>query len=83
MIFDNKVKQSKALNNLHRQTAKTSTLSSENIGKHEFLKGKYILLGKELLEKAATIKRFEYPSLGSELKKYLNSRKTIPMIRES
>ena len=33
-------------------------LSSANIGKYEFLTGEDILLGKKLLEKAATIKRF-------------------------
>ena len=69
MIFHNKVKSNKAQYNLDRQTAKISILSSENVGKYEFLKGEYILLVKELLEKAATIKRLEYSPLGSELKK--------------
>ena len=42
--------------------ANISTLSSGK-GKYEFL------TGKGQLEKAATIKRFEYSPLGSELKK--------------
>ena len=43
-------------------------LSSGNVGKYEFLIGKDLLPTKDLLEKAATIKRFEYSQLGSELK---------------
>ena len=34
--------------------------------------GKDVLVEKDLLEKAATIKRFEYSPLGSELKKQTN-----------
>ena len=34
-----------------------------------FLTGEKALLEKELLEKSATIKRFEYSPLGSQLKK--------------
>ena len=37
--------------------------------------GNYKLLEKDLLEKAATIKRFEYSPLGSELKKYTDIAK--------
>ena len=33
-----------------------------------FLTGKDVLLEKDLLEKAATVKRFEYSPLGKELK---------------
>ena len=51
---------------LDRQTAKVSALSSENVDKYELLTRKDILSEKPLLEKAATIKRFE---LGSELQK--------------
>ena len=55
-----------------RQTAKTFALSSRNVSKYEFLTGKYVLPEKEkdLLEKAAIMKRFEYSPLGSELKKH-------------
>ena len=44
-------------------------LSSGNVGKYYFLTGKDVLQEKYLLEKAATMKRFEYWPLGSELKK--------------
>ena len=44
-------------------------LSSRNVGKYEYLSGKDVLPEKDFLEKVATIKRFEYSPLGSELKK--------------
>ena len=50
-------------------SAKISALSSGNVDKHEFLTGKGVLPEKDFLEKAATIKTFEYSALGSELKK--------------
>ena len=40
-----------------------------NIGKYKFVAGKDVLLEQEVLGKAATIKGFEYLTLGSELKK--------------
>ena len=46
----------------------TSTLSSANIKKYEFLTGEDTLLEKDLLEKAVTIKIFEYSPLDRELK---------------
>ena len=46
-----------------------SALSSENVSKSEFLTGKDVSPEKDLLEKAATIKRFEYLPWGSALKK--------------
>ena len=42
---------------------------SGNVCKYEFLTGKDVLPEKDLLEKAATMKRFEYSPLGKELKK--------------
>ena len=39
----------------------------KNVVKHEFLTGKDVLPEKGLLEKAATIKKSEYLSLGREL----------------
>ena len=39
-----------------------------NVSGYEFLTGKDVLPEKDLLEKAATMKRFEYLSLGKELK---------------
>ena len=53
---DNKI--NKAQYDLERRTAKISTLPSRNISKYEFLTGKDVLTEKDLLEKAATIKRF-------------------------
>ena len=44
-------------------------MSWGNVCKYEFLTGEDVLSEKGLLEKAATIKRFEYSPLGKELKK--------------
>ena len=43
-----------------------SDLSSGNVSKYEFLTGKDILPEKDLLEKAVTLKRFEYSLSGKE-----------------
>ena len=67
MTVTEKIKQNKAQYNLNRQTSKISALS-ENVSKYEFLTGKDVLPEKDLLEKAPTIKRFEYAMLGKELK---------------
>ena len=64
--IDYKIEQNKARYDSGRQPAKILALSSGNVGKYEFLKGKNILPEKGLLEKAATIKRFEYSLLGKE-----------------
>ena len=45
-----------------------SALSSGNGSKYEFLTGKDLLPDKDLLEKLAELKRFEYSPLGKELK---------------
>ena len=66
--IDNKIEQNKAQYNLDRQTAKISPLSSGNVSKDEFLTGKDVLPEKDLLEKPATIKIFEYLLIGKELK---------------
>ena len=66
--IDNKIEQNKAQYSFDRQTAKISTLSSENVSKYEFLTGKDVLPEKELLEKAAKMKKLEYSSLGKKLK---------------
>ena len=44
-------------------------LSSGNVCEYDFLTSEFVLPEKDLLEKAATIKRFDYSPLGSELKK--------------
>ena len=64
----NKIEQNKAQYHLDRQTAKIYALSSGNVSKSEFLIGKDVLPEKNLLEKATTMKRFEYYLLGTELK---------------
>ena len=66
--IDNKIEQNIAHNDLDRQTAKISALSSGNVRKYGFLTGKDVLPEKDLLQKAATIKRFECLPLGKELK---------------
>ena len=70
--IDNKIEQNKAQYNLDKQTAKISALSSGNVSKYEFLTEKVVLPKKDLLEKAAAIKRFEYSLLGKELKRQAN-----------
>ena len=66
--IDNKIEQNKAQHNRDRQTAKISVLLWGNVSKYEFLTGKDVLSKKHLLEKAATMKKFEYSPLGKELK---------------
>ena len=66
--IDNKIELNKDQYSLDGQTAKISVLSPENVSKYEFLTGKDVLPEKVLLEKAATLKRFEYSPLGKELK---------------
>ena len=66
---NNKIEQNKAQCNLDRQTVKILALSSANVSKYEFLTGKDVLLEKEMLQKAVTIKSFEYVALDTELKK--------------
>ena len=66
--IDNKIEQNKAQYNLDRETAEILALSPGNVGIYEFLTSKDVLPEKELLEKAATIKRFEYSLLSKELK---------------
>ena len=48
---------------------KLSALSSQNVGKYEFLTSEDVLPEKGLSEKDATIKKFEYSPSGSEMKK--------------
>ena len=48
--IDNKIEQNKAQQNLDRQTAKISALSSGNISNNEFLTGKNVLPEVDLLK---------------------------------
>ena len=67
--INKKIDQNKAQYDLNRQTPKISVLSSGNVSKYEFWTGKDVLPKKDLLEKSAASKRFEYSPLGKELKK--------------
>ena len=69
--INNKTEQNKAQYDLDRQTAKTSALLSGNVSKYEFLTGNRVLPGKDLLEKTATLKRFEYSLLDKAFEKLL------------
>ena len=73
--MNNKIEQNKAQYNLERQTANISTLSSENVNEYKFLTGKDVLPEKDLLEKAAAIKIFEYSPLGKDLKEQTGAAK--------
>ena len=55
--INNIIEQNRAQYDLDWQTAKILALSSWNVCKYEFLTGEDVLPEKELLEKAATIKR--------------------------
>ena len=72
---DNKIKQNKVQDNLDKQTAKISALSSGNVSKNKRFTGKEVLPEKDLLEKAAVIKRFHYSPLGGELQKQIRLQK--------
>ena len=48
--IDNKIEQNKAQQNLDRQTAKISALSSGNISNNEFLTGRNVLTEVDLLK---------------------------------
>ena len=65
---NNKIQQNKAQHDLDWRTTKISALSSENVSKCQFQTGKDVLPKKDLLEKAATMRRFKYSHLGKELK---------------
>ena len=69
--INNKMEQNQAQYHLDRQTAKTSTFSSGNV-KYKFLTVKDVLPEKDLLEKAATRKRFEYSPLRKAFEKQTN-----------
>ena len=66
--LNNKIEQNRAQYDLDRQTAKVSALSSGNVSKYDFLSDKDLLPEKDLPEKAAATKRFEYSLLDKELK---------------
>ena len=65
---NNEIGQNKSQYDFDRQFANISSLSLGNVSKYEILTDKYVLPGKALLEKAVSMKRFEYFPLGKELK---------------
>ena len=65
---NNEIEQNKSQYNFDRQSSKISALSLGNVSKYELLTGKDVLPAKALLEKAVSMKRCEYFSLGKELK---------------
>ena len=72
---NNKIEQNKLQYNLDRQIAKITVSSPGIVNKYDFLTCKGVLPEKQLLEKAVTIKIFEYLHLGSELKSKLVQEK--------
>ena len=54
----------------------SSTLSPGNVSKYEFLTSKDVLPEKDLLEKAATMKKIEYSTLGKKLKHKLKLQRS-------
>ena len=67
-----KIEQNKAQYDLDTQTAKITALSSRNVSKYESLTGKNVSAGKDLVEKAAALKRFEYSPLEKYFAKQAN-----------
>ena len=61
---NNKIKQNRAQYDLDRQTAKIYALSSRSVSKYVFMTCRDVLPKKDLLEKAAIEKRFEYSPVG-------------------
>ena len=65
-ILNRKIKQNEAQNDLDREAAKISALSSNNLDKHEYL------TGEDLGLKPSTVENFKYSSLGKIFNKELN-----------
>ena len=81
--LSNKIEENKAQYDLERLTAKILVLSSENVSKDESLTRKYVSPEKDLLEKVATMKRFEYSSLCKVLKEQTEiAKKMVSKIRQ-
>ena len=62
--INNKIEQNKNQFDSDSQTGKIWASSSGNVSKYQFLTDKDVLPETDLLEKAATIERFEYAPLG-------------------
>ena len=66
--IDSKIEKNKGQYDFDGVTAKISALSSVNVSEYECLTGKDVLPQKNMLEKVATMKRFEYSFLDKKLK---------------
>ena len=73
--INDKIEQNKSQYYLDRQTAKISVLASRNVSKYGFLTGKDVLAERDLLERSAIMKRFEYSRFGNELKTQIDIAK--------
>ena len=62
--INNKIEQNKNQFDSDSQTGKTWASSSGNVSKYQFLTDKDVLPETDLLEKTATMERFEYAPLG-------------------
>ena len=60
--IDNKIEQNKSQYNLDRKTARISAWLPGNVGKYKLFTNNDVLSEKQLLEKAAVIKRFLFSS---------------------
>ena len=69
-ISDKKIQQNEAQYDLDRKAAKISALSSNNLGKYEYLTGKDLGLKPNSIEQA----RFEYSPLGKIFNKSLDKK---------
>ena len=78
--INNKIEQNKVQYNLDWQIAKFSALSSGNVSKYEYLFRKHS--ERELLEKAAKMKRFEYSPLDKIVEKQTVIQKQIEVINK-
>ena len=61
--INKKIERNKFQYDLDRPIDKISALSSGNVSKYEFLTDEDVLPEKDVLEKVATMKRFEYSNL--------------------
>ena len=67
-LLNRKIKQNEAQYDLDKETAKISVLSSNNLGKYEYLTGEDVGLKSSTVEQA----NFEYSPLGKIFNKRLS-----------
>ena len=72
-ILDNKIRSNQAQNDLDRQNAKISALSSGELDKYEYLSGEDLGYKPDVVQKA----KFEYSPLGQVFNKGLKQMKRI------